>query len=190
MNEFQKQIHLFDSECSDSEPTGIIYSKDFILNPEKWFNHLQAHTAWNHQYQSRKTATFGVTYNYRKGTLKRRPMPEFLQKLCRKIESEFNYLPNNCLINYYPSGDHYISFHSDQDMDMKAQSGVTIVSLGAIRNMVLRQISSNQNRHYYPLQPGSAFFMPDQLQKEWQHGVLKEAGAGPRISLSFRALKE
>ena len=117
-------------------------------------------------------------------------MPEFLLPLCQQIDGLFGYSPNNCLVNYYPDGNHYISFHSDQDTEMKAQTGVTIVSLGAVRTMVLRSIENPRARFYYPLQPGSAFFMEDALQAHWQHGVPKEAGKGPRISLSFRSLIE
>lgn len=31
--------------------------------------------------------------------------------------------------------------------------------------------------------------LPPEVQLEWQHGVRKQAGAGPRVSLTFRALK-
>jgi alkylated DNA repair dioxygenase AlkB len=186
---YQKQISLISREGdeTDSEPE-ICYVPEFVENHRIWFERLQSRLNWNRQYKLRKTATFGVSYNYRKGTKRAGKMPGFLEPVCEKIRIVFGYMPNNCLANYYPDGDHYISFHSDQDMEMKAQSGVTIISLGAIRNMVLRNINVQQQKYYYPLQPGSAFFMADSLQKEWQHGVLKEAGAGARISLSFRSL--
>ena len=130
-----------------------------------------------------------MAYNYREGTRRDRPMARFLLPLCEIVSARFGYFPNNCLVNYYPDGNHYISFHSDQDMEMKNRTGVTIVSLGSVRTMTLRRIDDPAIRRYYPLQPGSAFFMEDDVQKEWQHGVLKKAGAGSRISLSFRCLR-
>jgi alkylated DNA repair dioxygenase AlkB len=188
---FQKQINLFEKNGDETDPEPqVCYVPEFIGNHSIWFERLQSSLNWNCQYKSRKTATFGVSYNYKAGTKKVSAMPGFLEPVCEKIRIVFGYKPNNCLANYYPDGNHYISFHSDQDMEMKAQSGVTIVSLGAIRNMVLRSIQIPQLKYYYPLQPGSAFYMEDNLQKEWQHGVLKEAGAGARISLSFRSLIE
>ena len=188
---YQKQISLFSNNGNETDPEPeISYVPEFIKNHGIWFERLQSRLKWNNQYKSRKTATFGVSYNYRKGTKRVSKMPGFLEPVCEKISIIFGYKPNNCLVNYYPDGDHYISFHSDQDMEMKTQSGVTIVSLGAIRNMALRKIKLPQQKFYYPLQPGSAFYMEDSLQKEWQHGVLKEAGAGARISHSFRSLIE
>jgi hypothetical protein len=32
--------------------------------------------------------------------------------------------------------------------------------------------------------------MPPEIQLEWQHGVLKQVGAGQRLSLTFRALQQ
>ena len=115
-------------------------------------------------------------------------MPAFLAPLCESIERAFGFYPNNCLVNSYPTGNHYISFHSDQNMEMKDQTGVAIVSLGAVREITFRKIEDHREKHYYVLQPGSAMFMTDNMQTEWQHGILKQSGAGHRISLSFRAL--
>jgi alkylated DNA repair dioxygenase AlkB len=188
---YQKQVSLFsENDAGNGGEPEISYVPEFVENHSIWFDRLQSSLNWNCQYKSRKTATFGVSYNYRKGTKRVEKMPGFLEPVCEKVRTIFGYKPNNCLVNYYPDGDHYISFHSDQVTEMKSQSGVTIVSLGAIRNMVLRNIKLPQQKFYYPLQPGSAFYMEDSLQMEWQHGVLKEAGAGSRISLSFRSLIE
>ena len=72
---------------------------------------------------------------------------------------------------------------------MKDHTGVAIFSLGAVREMVLRKIDNSQLRFAYALEPGSAFYMSDQIQSEWQHGIPKQRGCGPRISLSFRSLR-
>ncbi len=188
---YQQQASFLDNDpaCLVEEPNAR-YLPDFLENQRQWFHRLQSGLRWNDQFKSRKTATFGVSYNYSAGTRKSKEMPGFLLPVCKRIYETFNYYPNNCLVNYYPDGEHYISFHSDQDMEMKAQSGVTIVSLGSVRTMALRSISHPQTKHYYPLQPGSAFFMEDTLQAQWQHGISRQAGAGPRISLSFRCLLE
>ena len=168
----------------------MTYVPRFTEYHRLWFDRLAGMHCWDSRFKSRKTCTFGVSYNYRRGTRKVRRMPAFLETVCERIERTFGYRPNNCVANYYPSGEHYISLHSDQDMEMKARSGVTIVSLGSVRTMVLRNIENPRLKTYHPLQPGSAFFMADAIQAEWQHGIPKEAGAGARISLSFRALHE
>ena len=179
---------LFDEADAEIRGPDVTYVESFTEHHQEWFDALIENLHWNSQYKSRLTHTFGVSYNYKKGTKKVREMPHFLEPVCERIEKKFGYLPNNCLANYYPSGEHYISLHSDQDDEMKAQTGVTIVSLGSVRTMELRNISNPKLRFFYPLQPGSAFYMEDELQKEWKHGIPREAEAGPRISLSFRAL--
>ncbi len=183
------QLDLFQSadEVTKDEPE-VTYVPDLVPDHRKWFDYLNTNVTWNTRLQSRKTVTFGASYNYRKGTRKNREMPEFLSPICAKIEQEFGFWPNNCLINNYPDGNHYISYHSDQDLEMKQHTGVAIVSLGAVREMTLRKIDDHTVKFYYPLQSGSVFYMEDRIQKIWQHGVLKRSGCGHRISLSFRLL--
>ena len=108
--------------------------------------------------------------------------------LCDLIQSRFGYRPNSCLINNYPNGDHYISYHSDRDMEMNEHTGVTILSLGTVREMAFRNMADPSVKHYYALQPGSAIYMDDIVQTEWQHGIPKTTTSGTRISLSFRSL--
>ena len=190
---YQKQHSLFDQQTSgyNSEP-GITYINEFLPEHACWYEKLTASITWNCEYKSRKTALFGVSYHHgadKNSKEKRiRQLPRIFAPICQSISTAFRYQPNNCLVNYYPDGNHYISFHSDQDTEMQNKTGVTIISLGAVRNMTLKSINNPSIKHHYPLQPGSAFFMPDSMQSEWQHGILKQAGAGPRISLSFRAL--
>lgn len=170
-------------------PPAIRYIPDLISDHNQYFKYLVDTVDWNSQFKSRQTITFGESYNYRSGTRKSRRMPSFLDPFLSAVEQNLGFLPNNCLVNYYPDGDHYISFHSDQDLEMKDNTGVAIISLGAVREMVLRRIKQPQVRFAYALEPGSAFFMSDQLQSEWQHGIPKQRGCGPRISLSFRSLR-
>ena len=186
---FQAQSSLFGCDQDFPEKTpDITYIPEFTAHHQQWFDRLVESLHWNIQFKSRKTYTFGVSYNYRKGTKKAREMPQFLTPVCNRIQQTFGYNPNNCLVNFYPSGENYISLHSDQDTEMKARTGVTIISLGSLRTMVLRNIESPNVKHHFPLQPGSAIFMEDAVQAEWQHGIPKESGSGPRISLSFRSL--
>ncbi|MEM7196447.1 MAG: alpha-ketoglutarate-dependent dioxygenase AlkB [Pseudomonadota bacterium] len=166
----------------------VSYVTEFLPSPGKWLGFICRNASWNEQFHSRKTMTFGRSYSYPSGTQRNTELPKWLLPIAQAIDSRFGYFPNNCLINYYPNGDHYISFHADQLSEMQAQTGVTIVSLGAVRNMTLRNTAQPEIRHHYPLQAGSAFYMPDEVQNDWQHGILKQAGADARISLSFRKL--
>ncbi|NKB77295.1 MAG: alpha-ketoglutarate-dependent dioxygenase AlkB [Gammaproteobacteria bacterium] len=180
------QLDLFKS-LEPIKPS-VTYVDHFLPDHDELFCYLSANIHWNAKFKSRKTAMFGVSYgsdgkNYQYNTL-----PDFLTPLCNRIKERFGYRPNSCLINNYPDGNHYISYHSDQDMDMNKHTGVTIVSLGVVREMAFRNTADPTLKCYYALQPGSGMYMDDAVQLDWQHGIPKTKTAGHRISLSFRSL--
>ena len=152
------------------------------------FQFLLTNIQWDHKFQSRKTAMFGVSYGDDGDKYTFNHLPDFLIPLRDKIHECFGYQPNSCLINNYPSGGHYISYHSDKNMEMNQHTGVAIVSLGTMREMAFRKIQDPNVKCYYALQPGSALYMDDKVQASWQHGVPKTQRNGHRISLSFRSL--
>ena len=131
---------------------------------------------------------FGVSYGYDGNHYRFNTLPDFLDDICDRIEETFLYRPNSALVNAYPDGDHYISYHSDRNMEMNQHTGVTILSLGAVREMAFRHIKNPGIKCFYALQPGSALYMDDEVQTEWQHGIPKTRLAGFRISISFRSL--
>lgn len=183
------QTDLFQSDQAlRAQMPDVRYVEGMVARPQPWFASLQSSLAWNPRYQSRLTASFGVTCGGQDGQRVNRRLPEFLQPLTDLVTRHFGFEPNNCLANYYPDGDHYIGFHSDQDTEQSRRTGVAILSLGSVREMVLRRIDHHRERYYYPLQPGSGFYMDDLLQKTWQHGMPRQPGRGPRISLSFRKI--
>jgi len=153
------------------------------------FHQLTSKIDWATRFASRNSTGFGVSYHNKGRQSRIRSMPAFLQPISKLIELSFGFMPNNCVANEYPGGNNYISFHSDQDMEMNDHTGVVIISFGETREMVLRKIDAPQIRYHYPLPPGSGFYMSDELQKSWEHGIPRQTGAGRRISLSFRSLR-
>jgi len=173
---------------SSSPESGILEIEGFLENPDEWFERFATGLAWNRRMQSRYTYTFGYAYDPGYGLRFVRNMPGYFEPLLKKLNQVFGFSPNNCLVNYYPDGRHYIGFHSDQGEELKSGSGVAIMSLGAVRTMVIRRIDYPDAKFFYPLKPGSVIHMNDEIQKTWEHGIPKQAGKGPRISLSFRHL--
>ncbi len=82
-----------------------------------------------------------------------------------------------------------MGFHSDSEEEIVSGTGVAIVSLGAERGITFRSAQDKTNQHTYPLASGSLLYMPPGLQQGWKHAILKQEGAGGRISLTFRLLK-
>lgn len=185
----QIQYKLFQEQAeSRALQPDVRIVNHLVTDHQPWFDFLNTTVHWKTGFKSRQYATFGISYNDKTGLKKNGAMPQWLEPLCQSVQQQFGFMPNNCLINSYPDGNHYISYHSDQQIEMQAQTGVAIISLGAVRQMSLRRIDNHSICFHYALPPGSGLFMQDALQSEWQHGVLKQAGCGHRISLSFRCL--
>ena len=185
------QRSLFEDTDGPNLPTppAVQIVDSLIASHELLFQWLADNIEWTTRFKSRNSRSFGVSYHSGNGPRRDRALPAFLHTTASAIHDSFGFMPNNCLINDYPSGDNYISFHSDQDMEMNDHTGVVIVSFGEVREMVLRNIKEPGQRYHYPLPPGSGFYMTDALQQQWQHAIPKQPGRGRRISMSFRSLR-
>lgn len=185
------QFELFPTDSSGfAPPAGVTYVPGLVPEHRALFRQLASTVRWTTRYGTRETVTWGESYHLRKQTRIRHPWPDFLQPLASEIENRFGFLPNNCVANHYPNGNHSIGFHSDQGMEIHNGTGVVILSLGAVRHMVLRRTAAPSVRYHYALEPGSAFHMDDSSQAIWQHGILPEPGRGRRIGLSFRRITD
>ncbi len=188
---YLQQFELFgeSGEIGPAEPP-LRYVPGLLPGHRELFDMLARKVDWRTRYGTRESTTWGESYHYRKRSRTRHPWPDFLLDPATAIGETFGFLPNNCVANHYPDGEHTIGFHSDEGMEMRGGTGVVIISLGALRHLVLRRIDDPSVRYHYALAPGSALHMTDASQAEWQHGILREAGAGRRISLSFRCIRE
>ncbi|KTC41061.1 2OG-Fe(II) oxygenase [Pseudomonas sp. ABAC61] len=224
-------------------PPDIDFVTHFVPDPHALFEQLKTSVLWDERMRARKTASFGVPYDYSQisypavpmpealeqlcpviaqllgfhpnncllnfypdgqssmgfhsdaneqlvaGTGVVVPMPEALEQLCPVIAQLLGFHPNNCLLNFYPDGQSSMGFHSDANEQLVAGTGVVVISLGHARSMLFKHKQSGVI-HEYSLPSGSLLHMSDALQTQWLHAIPKAPGAGERISLSFRQLKE
>jgi GrpB-like predicted nucleotidyltransferase (UPF0157 family)/alkylated DNA repair dioxygenase AlkB len=168
------------------EPPAIYLNPGFIDAPDLLFESLKQSVEWDQRMRARKTASFGVPYNYSQIAYDAAPMPQSLEAICARIALELGFHPNNCLLNYYPDGASSMGFHSDSTAELAPGTGVAIVSIGSVRSMVYRSKADKTVQFEYPLQNGSLLYMSGQIQQEWLHAIPKAQGAGERISLTFR----
>lgn len=164
---------------------------DFVPDHQALFDLLLAEVSWDERLRARKTASFGISYDYSGMTYPQVEMPAFLDAVCMQIEREpaLGFRPNNCLLNYYPDGKSSMGFHSDSTEELAEGTGVTVVSLGSEREMVFRHKEDRSHKVPCRLAPGSLLYMSNELQASWLHGIPKAAHAGPRISLTFRLVE-
>lgn len=164
----------------------IRYLPDFVADPEPLFRKVQSETIWDERMAARRTASFGVAYNYSGIFYPDVPMPEVIGRLAIDIARAVAHPINNCLANLYRDGGSTMGFHSDSTAELAPESTVAVLSLGHARTLTFRRKDDRKRRLEYLLAPGSLLIMMPSVQSEWQHALLKAVDAGPRISLTFR----
>jgi alkylated DNA repair dioxygenase AlkB len=169
-------------------PPALHLEERFLRESHQLFLKLKQSVDWDERMKARKTASFGVSYDYSQITYPKSPMPMELQDVCIKLEEALGFLPNNCLLNYYKDGLSSMGFHSDSSEELVQGTGVAIVSLGELRSIVFRSKSDKSVEFSYPLPSGSLLYMTKQIQDHWLHAIPKAANADERISLTFRAI--
>ncbi len=167
------QIHIADS---------------FVTHPEMLFALLRDKVEWDERLRARKTASFGVSYDYSGMTYPQVEMLAELLPICEQIYEELHFYPNNCLLNYYQDGLSSMGFHSDSSEELSEGTGVAIVSLGAERRIVFRSKLDSSIKFSFHLKNGALLYMPKQIQSDWLHAIPKAPGVGERISLTFRSI--
>jgi alkylated DNA repair dioxygenase AlkB len=168
---------------------GVTYLENFLSNPNDVFNHLKDDVSWDESMAARKTASYGVAYNYSQMSYPFQPMLPELQLICEKVKNVLGFKPNNCLINYYLNGTSKMGFHSDQTDILENETGVVIVSLGQKRILRFRNIKEKGLLIDFELPSGSLLYMTQDVQKEWEHAIPKSEIDSGRMSLTLRKIK-
>ena len=162
------------------------YWDDVVENQAVLYEELSNGLVWDERMRSRKTASFGLPYNYSGLSYDHVPFPERIEQIAAKVCCYTNMKANNCLANYYPDGESKMGFHSDATDHLLPGSGVAIVSLGARRTLTFCYVEDRAQQYPLALAGGSLLFVPLDVQQEWLHGLLPDEGGGGRISLTFR----
>jgi alkylated DNA repair dioxygenase AlkB len=169
---------------------GILYIENFIADPTSLFNFLTMNVVWDERMAARKTASFGVAYNYSQISY---PFKQFLPELAeiiQKLANTLGFAPNNCLLNYYLDGKAKMGYHSDQTDILYPGTGIAIISVGEPRTFRLRNIENKNELVNYELTSGSLIYMTQEVQVQWLHAIPESDTENGRISLTFRKISE
>jgi len=168
---------------------GIKYIESFVGQPESLYAYLEDAVNWDERMMTRKTASYGKVYNYSQMEYPFQPFLAELEILSNKLKGDIGFIPNNCLINFYPDGKSRMGFHSDQTDILETDTGIAIVSLGAARTLMFRNIAEPTRKESYDLPSGSLIYMTQTVQSRWQLAIPKSDTLNGRMSLTFRRLK-
>ncbi|WP_052598064.1 alpha-ketoglutarate-dependent dioxygenase AlkB [Aureispira sp. CCB-QB1] len=161
---------------------------NFVKKPNVLFQTILKNTPWNESIKSRKTASFGLAYNYAPMAYPFQEMLPCISILCQKISIPLQFFPNNCLINLYENGQSKMGYHSDRIDILAPNTGIVIISLGATRILRFRNILNKDQKRDIELLSGSLFYMDQTVQKNWQHSIPKSQTISSRMSLTFRQI--
>lgn len=202
-----KPMDLFDGLTDSNEN---LLPKDGIVNyyglvmPEQeadhFFKTLLEHISWKNDeaiimgkriVTKRKVAWYGdkpFEYTYSKISRQALPWAETLLELKARVEQAANESFNSCLLNLYHSGDEGMAWHSDAEKDLKRNSTIGSLSLGAERKFSFKHKQSKETVSLV-LQNGSLLVMKGSTQTHWLHRLPPTKKISePRINLTFRTI--
>lgn len=169
---------------------GITLIRSFWKEDQRLYKWLDENVVWDDRMYARKTASFGVAYNYSQMSYPYQEFPPILDGVLTRLESEMGFEPNNCLINYYLNGQSKMGYHSDQVDILHPNTGVAILSLGEERILRFRNILDKERKVDFALPAGSLIYMTQEVQSYWHHAVPKSSSDGGRMSLTFRNIRQ
>ncbi|OUR97056.1 hypothetical protein A9Q84_12045 [Halobacteriovorax marinus] len=130
-----------------------------------------------------------LNYSYSGIILKHHHWTKILLEIKNKVESETGFKFNGCLINLYRDGRDYVSWHSDDEVELGEAPDIASVSFGETRTLSFRHRETKKVVKCQ-LDSGSLIVMKSPLQKFWEHQLNKSSkDIGARINLTFRYLQ-
>jgi alkylated DNA repair dioxygenase AlkB len=163
----------------------------FFLNNMPWKNDL-VKLFGKTIVTERKMAWFSddlKPYTYSGKAHKSLPFNEALHILRQKIEMKTGATFNACLLNLYQNGTQAMGWHQDNEPEIREQSSIVSLSLGAARPFQFRHIKSGETVKLI-LNHGSILNMFGATQSFWKHQLPKALKVKEiRINLTFRNMK-
>lgn len=194
--DFDSNINLLPKEGTVNYFGKILDQKD----ADRYYQALLNNISWKNDeaimfgkkiITKRKVAWYGeeeFPYTYSKITKKAMPWTRELFILKELIEYKTGEQFNSCLLNLYHSGDEGMSWHSDDEKDLKKNGAIGSLSFGAERKFAFKHKESKEKVELY-LEHGSLLIMKNETQTHWLHRLPPTKKINnPRINLTFRSI--
>ena len=167
------------------------YFKDILDEVPFKQNKILSGSEW--VLESRKTCWMSdsdITLEYSDKSMVPIKLTKTVSKIRDILNSRFGFYYDSVLINYYPDGGAGMRYHSDP-IENKWDTNFMIVSFGATRKLVFREIQNFDIKIYYDFNDGDCVNMFDDCQDLYQHSIRKDKHVNdPRISLVFKRRKD
>ncbi|KAF4672562.1 hypothetical protein FOL47_000397 [Perkinsus chesapeaki] len=161
----------------------------------------EKYVSWNRVGYGRDVVQFsspkGMKYSFSDEDYIADAFPPFVLGIMHRVKSiiepiygedkvQFNY----CVANVYRSGKAGVTYHSDNEPELRPDCPIACVSFGAERIFSLKAMGAKSETAYHVrLEDGSVVIMAGDTQKNYLHQITKEdhiSSHYPRVSLTFR----
>ena len=170
------------------------------LSDSRIFNELVADTPWKQEDvivwgkkhpQPRLIAWYGDrgrAYSYSGISMLPLPWTNLLLHMKRCVQERAEAHFNSVLLNFYRDHRDSMGFHSDDEKELGQEPTLASLSYGAERTLVFKHKRDKSIPDFKLALPhGSMLLMKGPTQRNWKHGLLKQAKpCGPRVNLTFR----
>ena len=129
-------------------------------------------------------------YRYSRSIAKAKPMTPELRALLDFVNDFLGATFNGILINFYETGEDYISKHSDDEQGLDPVAGVAALTLGAERKFRIRDKESNEILLDLPTKEDELIQMTGDFQRFFTHEIPKQKNMSWRMSFTFRLHKD
>jgi alkylated DNA repair dioxygenase AlkB len=133
----------------------------------------------------------GRAYTYSGITMVPTPWTPLLGEIKARVESLAGVPFNSVLLNLYRTGQDGVSWHADDEPELKRGYPIASVSFGGTRRFLLKhKTDPTLAKVDLTLTSGSVLLMLNTTQDHWLHQVPKTKKAvDPRINLTFRFIQ-
>ncbi|WP_175622833.1 alpha-ketoglutarate-dependent dioxygenase AlkB [Chryseobacterium schmidteae] len=168
----------------------LIIKNNILKDAESIIYYLNHNIIWDNSMISRKTASFGVPYNYSGINYQHIEIPSSFNELIKIVELLSGFKPNNCLINFYYKNESKMGFHSDQIDILDRDSSIVIFSFGSSRILRFKNKTNRDLTCDILLENNSFLSMSQNIQLEWLHSILPDdlKSVNIRYSVTFRKI--
>lgn len=164
----------------------------YLLNNIAWKND-EAVIYGNRIVTKRKIAWYGnapYAYTYSHTTKTARSWTPELLHLKNLVEDRTGEVFNSCLLNLYHNGEEGMSWHCDEERDLKKDGAIASFSFGAERKFSFKHKQSKETTSKH-LEHGGLLVMKGTTQTHWLHCLPKaKCITTPRVNLTFRNIAQ
>lgn len=193
MRALRPQPGLFDSGpriLFDDAEGGIRYVPGFVdpTTADRWFAGLFHAVDWRDMQRPMYDRVVDVPRRIASYPLDTPQLPAALAEAAVRVREALGHPFDRVGLNLYRDGRDSVAMHNDRLHELAPGHPIALVSLGDVREMLLRPKPGVRGRALrIALEPGSLLVMSHASQATHDHGIPKTADAvGARISLAFR----